>query len=60
MKKQRKHYSPEEKVASLRRRLLEQVPISKLCAKQGLQPTASTAGRRSSSRAARLSPGGSA
>ena len=28
MKKQRKHYSPEEKVAILRRNLLEQVPIS--------------------------------
>jgi|SRR6266566_86260 len=39
MKKQRKHYTPEEKVAILRRRLLEQVPISELCDKQGLQPT---------------------
>src|SRR6267143_7146784 len=36
MKKQRKHYTPEEKVAILRR---EQVPISELCDKQGLQPT---------------------
>ena len=26
MKKQRKHYTPEEKVAILRRHLLEQVP----------------------------------
>jgi len=40
MKKQRKHYPPEEKVAILRRRLLEQVPISGLGDKQGLQPTA--------------------
>jgi transposase-like protein len=40
MKKQRKHYTPEEKVAILRLHLLEQVPISELCDKQGLQPTA--------------------
>ena len=39
MKKQRKHYTPEEKVAILRRHLLEQAPISELCDKQGLQPT---------------------
>ena len=39
MKKQRKHYTPEERVAILRRHLLEQVPISELCDKQGLQPT---------------------
>ena len=39
MKKQRKHYTPEEKVAILRRHLLEKVPISDLCDKQGLQPT---------------------
>jgi len=39
MKKQRKHYTPEENVAILRRHLLEQVPISELCDKQGLQPT---------------------
>src|ERR1022692_518065 len=39
MKKQRKHYTPEEKVAILRRHLLEQVPISELCDKNGLQPT---------------------
>ena len=39
MKKQRKHYSPEEKVAVLRRHLLEKEPISKLCDELGLQPT---------------------
>ena len=39
MKKQRKHYTPEDKVAILRRHLLEQAPISELCDKQGLQPT---------------------
>ena len=31
MKKQRKHYTTEEKVAILRRHLLEKEPISKLC-----------------------------
>jgi transposase-like protein len=39
MKKLRKHYSGEEKVAILRRHLLEQEPISKLCDELGLQPT---------------------
>jgi transposase-like protein len=39
MKKQRKHYTPKEKVAILRSHLLEQVPISELCDKHGLQPT---------------------
>ena len=31
MKKQRKHYTPEENVAILRRHLLEEVPVSELC-----------------------------
>jgi transposase len=39
MKKQRKHYTPEEKVAILRRPLLDKEPISKLCDELGLQPT---------------------
>ena len=39
MKKTRKHYSGEEKVAILRRHLLEQEPVSKLCDELGLQPT---------------------
>jgi transposase-like protein len=39
MKKHRKHYSPEEKVAILRLHLLENEPISKLCDEFGLQPT---------------------
>ena len=39
MKKQRKQYAPEEKVAILRRHLLEKEPISKLCDELGLQPT---------------------
>ncbi len=39
MKKQRKHYTGEEKVAILRRHLLDQEPVSKLCEELGLQPT---------------------
>ena len=39
MKKQRKHYTPEEKVAILRKHLVEGVPISDLCDESGLQPT---------------------
>jgi hypothetical protein len=38
MKKQRKHHTAEEKVAILRRHLLEKEPISKLCDELGLQP----------------------
>ena len=39
MKKQRKQYAPDEKVAIRRRHLLEKEPISKLCDEVGLQPT---------------------
>ena len=39
MKKPRKHYTPEEKVAILRRHLLEQEAVSKLCDELGLKPT---------------------
>ena len=39
MKKERKNYTAEEKVAILRRHLLEQEPVSKLCDELGLQPT---------------------
>jgi transposase len=39
MKKQRKHYTPEEKVAIMRRHSVEGVPISDLCDELGLQPT---------------------
>jgi len=39
MKKARKHYSPEEKVAILRRHLLDKEPISKIWDEVGLQPT---------------------
>jgi len=40
MRKPRKHFAAEEKVAILRRHLLDQEPISKLCDELGLQPTA--------------------
>ena len=39
MKKPRQHYTAEEKVAILRRHLLEQELVSKLCDELGLQPT---------------------
>ena len=39
MRKERTHYSPEEKVAILRRHLLDKVPVSNLCEENGLQPT---------------------
>jgi transposase-like protein len=37
--KQRKNYSPEEKVSILRRHLLEKVPVSDICDQYGLHPT---------------------
>ena len=39
MKKQRKHYTSEEKVAILRRHLLDKEPVSKLYDEIGLKPT---------------------
>ena len=39
MKKSRKHYTAEEKVAILRRHLLEGAVVSALCDELGLQPT---------------------
>jgi len=39
VKKARKHYTGEEKVAILRRHLLEHEPVSKLCDELGLEPT---------------------
>jgi transposase len=39
VKKTRKHYTGEEKVAILRRHLLEKEPVSTLCDELGLQPT---------------------
>jgi transposase len=39
MRKERKHYTGEEKVAILRRHLPDKVPVSDLCDELGLQPT---------------------
>ena len=39
MKKQRKHYTPREKVAILCRRLVEKEPVSDLCDTLQLRPT---------------------
>jgi len=39
MRKERKHYTSDEKVAILRRHLLDKVPVSNLCDELGLQPT---------------------
>lgn len=39
MRKERKHYSSEEKVAILRRHLLDKVPVADLCEEYSLQPT---------------------
>ena len=39
MRKERNHYTAEEKVAILRRHLLDKVPVSDLCEENGLQPT---------------------
>lgn len=38
-RKQRRNYSPEEKVVILKRHLLEKVPVSDLCDRYGLHPT---------------------
>ena len=39
MRKERKHFTPEEKVAVLRRHLVDKVPVSGLCEELGLRPT---------------------
>ena len=39
MSKERKHYTAEEKVAILRRHLIDRVPVSTLCDELALQPT---------------------
>lgn len=38
MTRNRKNYTPEEKVAILRRHFVEKVPVSDLCDKLGLNP----------------------
>src|SRR3981081_720345 len=39
MRRERKHYTAEEKVAVLRRHLLDKVPVSDLCEEMSLKPT---------------------
>ena len=39
MSKDRKHYTAKEKVAILRRHLLDHIPVSTLCDEYQLQPT---------------------
>jgi len=39
MRKERKHFTAEEKVAILRRHLADKVPVSELCEELGLRPT---------------------
>lgn len=39
MRKERKYYTPEEKVSILRRHLIDKVPVSTLCEELQLQPT---------------------
>ncbi|MFZ5830533.1 MAG: transposase, partial [Planctomycetota bacterium] len=39
MSRKRKNYTPGEKVAILKRHLLEKVPVSDLCDELGLNPT---------------------
>ena len=39
MSRTRKNYTPEEKVAILKRHLVEKVPVSDLCDELGLHPT---------------------
>ena len=39
MKKKRKQYTAEEKVAIVRKHLIEQVPVSDICEEYQLQPT---------------------
>jgi transposase-like protein len=46
MKKQRKRYSAEDKVAVLRRHLVEGAPVWPLCDELGLHPTMFYRGRK--------------
>jgi len=39
MRKQRRQYTPQEKVAILRKHLIEKVPVSRICDEYGLKPT---------------------
>jgi transposase-like protein len=39
MNSDRRHFSPQEKVAALKRHLLEKVPVSEICDSLGIAPT---------------------
>lgn len=39
MRKSRKHYTSQEKVAILRKHLIDKVPVSEICRQANLQPT---------------------
>jgi len=39
MRKQRRHFTPEQKASIIREHLLDKVPVSELCDTHGLQPT---------------------
>ena len=39
MRKPRNHYAAEQKLAIVRRHLIDKVPVSDLCEEHGLQPT---------------------
>ena len=39
MRKERQHFTAEQKVAILRRHLLDKVPVSELCEELNLRPT---------------------
>jgi transposase-like protein len=39
MKKKRKKYSPEQKVAILKKHLVDKIPLSDICDQHGLHPT---------------------
>jgi transposase len=46
MRKERKHFTPEEKVAILRRHLVDKVLVSEPCEELGLRPTVFYRARR--------------
>jgi transposase len=39
MTKERRHFTAQQKVAILRRHLVDKVPVSEVCEESGLQPT---------------------
>jgi transposase-like protein len=39
MPRERKHFTPQEKVSILRRHLLDKVPVSTVCEEAGIQPS---------------------